>query len=273
MRRRPRASARKTRSAASTPSPRASTRSVRGLNPSPRAWRAKRRLDSLTGWRHPPAGWRSQPPRPEERWKRVSKEASAPPRRQTPLDHPSRREASPRPQDEGGNLAVDYNNLGVAAGSRAALALRARRGYIPANGDDHLLLRRGSDRRAKDDGALRLSAGASGRHARAIQSLEKNQANGNGFAHQARAAYGTGPVDDRTKRQGARETSARAPWACGRPARGGRTPHARGRARVASRGTLVGRGPASRRGGIGRDGGGATADACEQSLIFYLIYG
>ena len=114
------------------------------------------------------------------------------------------------------------------------LAPRARRGYIPANGD-HLLLRRGSDRRAKDNRALRLDPRAGGRHARAIQSLAKNQARRNGFPDRAWAARRTGPIDDRTKREGAGKTSARVHRLGGGPPRSCGAAHAcRESARCAS---------------------------------------
>ena len=161
-------------------------------------------------------------------------------------------------------------DLAISQSRSQALALPREMRVYTRDMKTTLLLRRGSDRGAKDDRALRLDPRARGRHARAIQSLAKNRARRNGFPDRARAARRTGPIDGRAKREGAGKASARvasAPAEDQREAAVRLTPA--GERGAAARGAPCG----TKRSGGSRPrwaptGADAAADARAQSLIF-----
>ena len=174
-----------------------------------------------------------------------------------------RRLAMPRPREPVSDAPLARSRMRRFGGACASGEMR-----VYARTMKTLLLRGGSDRRAKDDRALRFDPRARRRHARAIQSHEKNRARGNGFPDQARTARGTGPIDGRAQRQGAGTASAGAHGPDGRPARGGGAAHAGRGGGAAARRAPLGGSAAAGRGHIGRRRRRRPADARAQSLIF-----
>src|SRR6185312_680208 len=157
----------------------------------------------------------------------------------------------------------------VEALRRQKRRLRFRRdaGICPRY-EDHLLLRGGPERGAKDDRALRFDPRACGGDARPIQSLEKNRARRKGLPDPARTDRGTGPLDGRAQRQGARTASPGPDGSGGGPARGGGAARAGWGRDAAARGAPLAGSAAAGRGGAGRERRRTLARAGARLVIF-----